>query len=101
MTRIWFSLLLGALALQLTVTPAVAGRFDHCECVGDYEPPHGVVKWYTVKKKKEWEYRNHCLPCGRKIPYKVQVITYVDRYSDGTKRTWKCDVVGSEITLGK
>ncbi|MDF1824918.1 MAG: hypothetical protein P1U68_09765 [Verrucomicrobiales bacterium] len=101
MTRPLVFLLFGAFALQLSVTPVQAGRFSKCECVGDYQPPRGVVKWYTVKKKKEWEYRHHCLPCGRKIPYKVQVITYVDRYSDGTKRTWKCDVAGSEVTLGK
>lgn len=101
MKRLWFSLLLGALAFSFSATPASAGRFSKCESVGDYEPPRGVVKWYTVRKKKEWEHRHHCLPCGRKIPYKVQVITFVDRYSDGTKRTWKCDVAGSEVTLGK
>jgi hypothetical protein len=101
MTRTLVFLFLGACALQFTAPSVQAGRFSKCECIGDYQPPRGVVKWYTVKKKKEWEHRHHCLPCGRKIPYKVKVITYVDRYSDGTKRTWKCDVAGSEVTLGK
>ncbi|MDF1656154.1 MAG: hypothetical protein P1U58_01005 [Verrucomicrobiales bacterium] len=101
MKRTLVFLLLGTFALQFTTPTASAGRFNKCECVGDYEPPHGVVKWYTMRKKKEWEHRHHCLPCGRKIPYKVQVITYVDRFSDGSKRTWKCDVAGSEISLSK
>lgn len=101
MTRTLVFCLLGAFALSFNATTAQAGRFSKCECVGDYTPNRGVVKWYTVRKKKEWEHRVHCMPCGRKIPYKVQVITYVDRYSDGTKRTWKCVVAGSEVTLGK
>jgi hypothetical protein len=29
------------------------------------------------------------------------VITYRERYTDGTQRTWKCVVAGSEVSLGK
>lgn len=81
--------------------PASAGRFDHCEGCDDYTPPRGAVKMWTWPIKREWEQRSHCLPGGRKIPYKVKVITYRERYTDGTQRTWKCVVAGSEITLGK
>jgi hypothetical protein len=31
----------------------------------------------------------------------VKVITYRDRYTDGTARTWKCAVASSEVSLGK
>jgi hypothetical protein len=31
----------------------------------------------------------------------VKVITYRERYTDGTQRTWKCVVAGSEVSLGK
>lgn len=55
----------------------------------------------TARVKTEWGHRHHCLPCGRKIPYKVKVITYRDRYTDGTARTWKCVVASSEVSLGK
>lgn len=102
--RIVLLFLFAAVALQVSATPASAFnchcRFKHCETCGDYKPPKGVIKWYTVRIKKEWEHRVHCLPCGRKEPYKVKVITYRDRYSDGTQRTWKCVVAGSETPLG-
>ncbi|MDF1859831.1 MAG: hypothetical protein P1U87_06420 [Verrucomicrobiales bacterium] len=106
MTKHWTILLLTAVALQAFATTAEAGLFgpcraNKCETLGDYKPNKGVIKYYTCKIKKEWETRQHCLPCGRKIPYKVKVITYRDRYSDGTQRTWKCVVAGSEVTLGK
>ena len=99
--RIVLLLLFSAIALQFSV-PAVAsgGRFSHCEACGDYKPPKGVIKWYTCRVRKEWETRYHCLPCGRKEPYKVKVITYRDRYSDGSQRLWKCVVVGTETPLG-
>lgn len=77
-----------------------AGRFRHCEAVDDYEPGKGVVKLWTCRIKTEWEHRHHCLPCGRKEPYKVKVITYRERYSNGVQRTWKCVVAGSEVSLG-
>lgn len=80
---------------------AQAGRFNHCECVDDYQPAKGVLKLWTLPIKTEWEQRHHCLPCGRKLPYKVKVITYRERYTDGTQRTWKCVVAGSEVSLGK
>lgn len=80
---------------------AEAGRFSHCECVDDYQPAKGVLKLWTARIKTEWEHRHHCLPCGRKLPYKVKVITYRERYTDGTQRTWKCVVAGSEVSLGK
>lgn len=83
------------------VAPVEAARFDHCECVDDYKPNKGVLKLWTWPIKTEWELRHHCLPCGRKIPYKVKVITYRERYTDGTQRTWKCVVTDSEVTLGK
>ena len=101
MTRLLTTIFLSALALFMGAAPAQAGRFSHCECVGDYTPPRGVVKMFTARVKAEWEHRHHCLPCGRKIPYKVKVITYRDRYTDGTSRTWKCVVAGSEVSLGK
>lgn len=75
------------------------GRFSHCECRGDYEPPRGVVKWATWRVRTDWEHREHCLPCGRRYPYKVKVITYRDRYSDGSVRTWKCVVSKTETPL--
>ena len=78
---------------------AKAGRFSHCECVDDYRPAKNVLKLWTCRIKTEWELRHHCLPCGRKLPYKVKVITYRERYTDGTQRTWKCVVAGSEISL--
>jgi len=93
-----------ALALAFfTVAPgtAKAGRFSHCECVDDYKPAKGVLKVWTLPIKTEWEHRHHCLPCGRKLPYKVKVITYRERYTDGTQRTWKCVVAGSEVSLGQ
>lgn len=75
------------------------GRFSHCECQGDYQPPKGVVKWYTRRVRTEWEHREHCLPCGKRYPYKVKVITYRERYSDGSVRTWKCVVSRTETPL--
>jgi len=75
------------------------GRFNHCECRGEYESPKGVVKWYTRRVRTDWERREHCLPCGRRYPYKVKVITYRERYSDGTVRTWKCVVSKTETPL--
>lgn len=92
-------LLLAVLALSPVV--AQAARFDHCECVDDYKPAKNVLKLWTWPIKTEWEQRHHCLPCGRKVPYKVKVITYRERYTDGTQRTWKCVVAGSEVSLGK
>ncbi|MBL9159865.1 MAG: hypothetical protein JNJ70_20455 [Verrucomicrobiales bacterium] len=88
-------------AFAAAPAPAEAGRFSHCEYVDDYKPAKGVLKLWTVPIKTEWEHRHHCLPCGRKLPYKVKVITYRERYTDGTQRTWKCVVAGSEISLGK
>jgi hypothetical protein len=93
-----------ALALAfffVTADTAQAGRFCHCEVVDDYKPAKGVLKLWTVSIKTEWEHRHHCLPGGRKLPYKVKVITYRERYTDGVQRTWKCVVAGSEVTLGK
>lgn len=84
-----------------------AGRFSHCECVDDYQPAKGVLKLWTWPIKTEWEERHHCIPGGPKSPvrttnaYKVKVITYRERYTDGTQRTWKCVVAGSEVPLGK
>jgi hypothetical protein len=103
MKKLSLSLLVAAFGLQLVMAPASAGllRKNRCETVGDYKPPRGVLKWYTCRVKKEWEVRQHCLPCGTKIPYKVKVITYRDRFSDGSTRTWKCVVAGSEVNLGK
>lgn len=79
--------------------PGLFGRFSHCECRGDYRPPQGVVRWGTRRIRTEWEHREHCLPCGRRYPYKVKVITYRDRYSDGSVRTWKCVVSRTETPL--
>jgi hypothetical protein len=100
MTRLCLVLIFLSSAALVEAAPATHGRFSHCECKGDYKPARNVVKWYTVRIRKEWEYRHHCLPCGRRIPYRVKVITYRDRYSDGTQRTWKCVVANSEVTLG-
>ncbi|HRQ88840.1 MAG TPA: hypothetical protein PLA50_08590 [Bacteroidia bacterium] len=88
-----------ASVVLLQSVPAEAGRFSHCECVDDYRPAKGVLKLWTARIRTEWEQRHHCLPCGRKVPYQVKVITYRDRYTDGTQRTWKCVVEGSETTL--
>lgn len=99
MTQPLTTILLGTLALFFAVAPVEAGRFNHCECVGDYTPPRGVLKMFTTRVRTEWETRHHCLPGGRKIPYQVKVITYRERYTDGSSRTWKCVVAGSEVTL--
>lgn len=105
MNRLLTLIFLSALASFFATAPAEAaqahGRFKPCECVGDYNPPRGAVKMFTARVKTEWEHRHYCLPCGRKIPYKVKVITYRDRYTDGTARTWKCVVASSEVSLGK
>jgi hypothetical protein len=101
MTRLLLTISVFSLTLFAAAAPVQAGRFSHCECVGDYTPPRGAVKMFTARVKTEWEQRHHCLPCGRKIPYKVKVITYRERYTDGTARTWKCVVAGSEVSLGK
>lgn len=90
-----------ALAFLIAPASVQAGLCRHCEHVEDYQPNKGVLKLWTWPIKTEWEQRYHCLPCGRKIPYKVKVITYRERYTDGTQRTWKCVVAGSEVTLGK
>lgn len=87
------------LVLLLFPVSGQAGRFDHCECVEDYKPAKNVLKLWTWPIRTEWEQRYHCLPCGRKVPYKVKVITYRERYTDGTQRTWKCVVAGSEVSL--
>lgn len=97
-----FTILALALAsFTVAAGTAEAGRFSHCECVDDYKPAKGVLKLWTLPIKTEWENRHHCLPYGRKLPYKVKVITYRERYTDGTQRTWKCVVAGSEVSLGK
>ncbi len=101
MTKHWFLLLIAVFLMQGFASSATAGLFHKCESRGDYKPPKGVIKYSTRKLGKEWETRYHCLPCGRKIPYKVKVITYRDRYSDGSSRIWKCVVAGSEVQLGK
>jgi hypothetical protein len=94
--------LVALLLLLPAIAPewARAGRFSHCEAVEPYEPGKGVYKLWTARIKTEWEQRHHCLPGGRKAPYKVKVITYRERYSDGVQRTWKCVVAGSETPLG-
>lgn len=101
MIKLLTTILFCTLTSFCAVTPVEAGRFSHCECVGDYTPPRGVLKMFTARVKTEWENRHHCLPGGRKIPYKVKVITYRERYTDGSSRTWKCVVAGSEVNLGK
>lgn len=95
--------LLAAIAFTWILCPSdsEARLFHRCEGVDDYERPKRTLKLWTWPIKTEWEHRHHCLPCGRKIPYKVKVITYRERYTDGTQRTWKCVVAGSEISLGK
>lgn len=97
MTRTWLFLSLLALAFTFAVPDtAQAFRFLRCECGrGDYKPPRGVVRYSTVRIRTEWEDRKVCLPCGRHEHYRVKVITYRDRYSNGVQRTWKCVVAGS------
>jgi hypothetical protein len=92
-------ILLALGVLFLSPIAAEAGLYGHCENTGDYRPKKGVVKMYTVPVKVEWEHRHHCLPCGRKAPYRVKVITYRDRFTDGSNRTWKCVVWRSETSL--
>lgn len=99
-SRLFLCLLACLLTFGSPLT-ADAGRFRHCECKGDYKPPRGVIKYYTMRIKTEWEHRKHCLPCGRHEHYKVKVITYRDRYSDGSSRTWKCVVAGSACYEGR
>lgn len=101
MTKFLAATLIAAVSMQLSMTSAEAGRFSKCECVPSYEAPRGVYRLSTRKIKKEWEHRHHCLPCGRKIPYQVQVITYRSRYSNGVTHIWKCVVKGTEVTQGK
>lgn len=93
--------LLACLAFALSVfsTPVEARWLTRCECVVPYKPGKGVVKIWQRRVKTEWETRYHCLPCGKKEPYKVKVVTYRDRYSDGSTRTWKCVVAGSYTSL--
>ena len=100
--RRFISIIVLALAVSVLLpSPAAARLFSHCEYVDDYKPAKGVLKMWTWPIRTEWEHRHHCMPCGRKVPYKVKVITYRERYTDGTQRTWKCVVAGSEVTLGK
>jgi hypothetical protein len=101
MTKPLSIFLLSLCSLFLFTGLSEAGLKEKCECVGDYTPPRNTIKIFCWPVKTEWEQRYHCLPCGRKIPYKVKVVTYLDRYSDGTQRKWKCVVAGSEVTLGK
>ena len=101
MTKFFATILIAAVSMQLSMTSAEAGRFSKCECAGQYEAPRGVYRMWTRKINKEWETRQHCLPCGRFVPYQVQVITFRARYSNGVCHTWKCVVAGTEITQGK
>ncbi len=84
----------------LAPSPLEAGRFSRCEAVDPYKPGKGVYKLWTRRINTKWEQRQHCLPCGRKAPYKVKVITFRERYSNGVQRTWKCVVADSETPLG-
>lgn len=95
MTKSWLFLPLIALAFSAAVPTAEAGLFHKCESRGDYKAPRGVIKISSFPIKSEWEERKICLPCGRYEHYKVKVITYRDRYSNGVQRTWKCVVAGS------
>lgn len=99
--RVPAALAFALVSAALLPEPAAAGPFRRCEHLDDYKPAKGVLKMWTWPIKTEWEQRHHCLPCGRKEPYKVKVITYRERYTDGTQRTWKCVVAGSEVALGK
>lgn len=100
MTFLRLLLPLFALAFFFDVSSAEArgghGLYNFCECTGHYQPPRGVVKYYTMPIKIEWEHRKECLPCGKIKPYRVKVITYRDRYSNGVQRTWKCVVFRSK-----
>lgn len=97
--KFFLTLTFASLVLFAFASPAEARWFTKCECVVKYQPPKGVVKVWQRRVKSEWETRYHCLPCGRKVPYKVKVVTYRDRYSDGSTRTWKCVVEGSYTEL--
>ncbi len=99
MTRTLSILLLAAAALFFIPVSVTAG-LHRCEGCDDYKPRRGVMKISSWPIKVQWEERQHCLPCGRTIPYRVKVITFRERYTDGTQRTWKCVVSGSEVTLG-
>ena len=97
--KVFLTIACAALFLFSYTMPAEALGFTKCECVVKYKPPRGVVKIWHRRVKTEWETRYHCQPCGAKIPYKVKVVTYRDRYSDGSTRTWKCVVEGSYTSL--
>ncbi len=99
--RLFFLLLLFLLAPVAVPKAAAAGWCGRCEGIDDYKPPRGVLKLWTWPIKTEWEQRHHCLPCGRKVPYTVKVVTYRERYTDGTQRTWKCVLSRTEVALGK
>jgi len=94
------TLLLSAIVLTGSLSIAEAGR-KRCESTGTYEPPRGVYRVWSRKLNKRWETYHHCLPCGRKIPYRVRVVTYRDRYSNGVIHEWDCILRETEVTLGK
>lgn len=101
-SRIPFFILFFSMIFLVLPSQSQAARFDKCECVDeDYTPPKGAVKMWTWPIKREWVERYHCMPNGQKIAYKVKVITYRERYTDGTQRTWKCVVAHDEIYPGK
>jgi len=74
-------------------------RTQQCDSIGQYVPPKGVYRLCRRKINKRREVRYHCLDCGRKIPYEVIVVTYKERYSNGTIRIWDCLLTGSEIAI--
>tara|TARA_R110000850_G_scaffold169388_20_gene294685 strand:- start:556 stop:861 length:306 start_codon:yes stop_codon:yes gene_type:complete len=91
-----------AVVTQFSLPSANASGFSRkCDCVGDYRPPKGVIKYWTCRVSTETEVRYHCLPCGRKSAYTVKVITYRDRFSDGSNRLWKCVVSEPDTYYGK
>ncbi len=95
MTKFWLILSLLAIAFSAAVPTAEAALLHRCEAKGGYKAPRGVIRISRFPIKSEWEDRKICLPCGRFEHYKVKVVTYRDRYSNGIQRTWKCVVAGS------
>lgn len=83
---------------QTNAAPLPAHPFHHkkCESVVDYKPPKGVFRLYRLRVGSEWEQRSYPQKGGPDIHYRVKVVTYRERFSDGSRRTWKCVVSGTE-----
>lgn len=79
-----------------------ANPFPRCPPPSEFDKPKHVYKLWTQKVgKKRWETRFDCLPCGRKIPYRVKLVKYRTRYSNGSIHEWDCVIEREDIAYTK